>query len=93
MGQFSNAYPEDHYESASICYGSPANNVSNGGHRGSNGGGLKPRNYPRGSGNSIDFNLTNSSLLMRTSTLQDLIWTGIMNSVMKTKVSLAFVLL
>ena len=34
-------YPEDHYESASICYGSPAAAAS--GHRTA---GLKPRNYP-----------------------------------------------
>ena len=45
----SNGYPEDHYESASICYGSPAASGS------ARVAGLKPRNYqhrPKG-GNFI----------------------------------------
>ena len=52
----SNGYPEDHYESASICYGSPAasagamaSTASSHGN-GTRVAGLKPRNYPRPKG-------------------------------------------
>ena len=57
----SNGYPEDHYESASICYGSPAAAAavaasapsappSASSHGNTRVAGLKPRNYPRPKG-------------------------------------------